>query len=83
MSKLIQARLGDYNAFSCVPKIRLLEAIEALAELTRTTDSHQGALVECASRTVSDSDVLLFTGTNCSGILSHTICKSAPSRLKI
>ena len=50
MSKLIQARLGDYNAFSCVPKIRLLEAIEALAELTRTTDPHQVALAKCASK---------------------------------
>ena len=83
MSKLIQARLGHYNAFSCAHRIRLSEAIKAPAESTRTTDPYKGALAKGASGIESDSDALLFTGTNCSGILSRTICKSAPSRLKI
>ena len=83
MSKFVQTRLDDDDAFSCVHQIRLSEAIKAPAESARTTDPYQGALVKGTMRVKSDSDALLFTGTNCSGILSHTICKSAPSRLKI
>ena len=71
MSKVVQTRLGNDDAFSCVPKIRLFEAFEALAELTRTTDSHQGALAKCASRTESDSDLPVFTGSYCSGIIPY------------
>ena len=56
MSKLVQKRLDNDDAFSCVPKIRLFEAIEALAELTERqihTKGHwQSALREqCLTQT--------------------------------